>query len=83
RYIARRPGYAGMAVASAAGNTIATPAAVALVDPSYGHELVSAATAQIAAAVVLTALIVPYLVGWAARRYGCPGNEATQEEEIA
>ncbi|EDV9210200.1 2-keto-3-deoxygluconate permease [Salmonella enterica subsp. enterica] len=83
RYIARRPGYAGMAVASAAGNTIATPAAVALVDPSYGHELVSAATAQIAAAVVLTALIVPYLVGWAARRYGCPGNEATQEEETA
>lgn len=70
RYINRRPGYAGVAAASAAGNSVATPAAVALIDPSYAP-YVEAATAQIAAAVVVTAICIPLLTAWAAKKYGC------------
>ncbi|MBC2580522.1 2-keto-3-deoxygluconate permease [Clostridium sp. DJ247] len=71
KFISRRPGYAGAAIASAAGNTIATPAAVALVDPTY-KPFVASATAQIAAAVVITAIIVPPFVDWMAKKYGAP-----------
>lgn len=70
RLINRRPGYAGAAIASAAGNSVATPAAVALVDPSY-VPYVEVATAQISAAVVVTAIFVPILTAWMAKRYGC------------
>ncbi len=71
RLIGKRPGYAGWAVASAAGNSIATPAAVALVDPSWAP-FVGDATTQIAAAVVVTAILVPIITGWWAKKYGCP-----------
>ena len=56
----------GAAEATTAGNAIATPAAVALVDPNYAG-IEALATAQIAAAVVTTALIVPFLVAYVAR----------------
>lgn len=71
RLIGKRPGYAGWAVATAAGNSIATPAAVALVDPSWAP-YVGDATTQIAAAVVVTAILVPIITGWWAKKYGCP-----------
>lgn len=71
RFILKRPGYAGIALASAAGNGIATPAAVAIVDASYGSDIISSATAQIAASVVITALVVPYLVNFVSKKYGC------------
>ena len=71
RVIGKRPGYAGWAVATAAGNSIATPAAVALVDPSW-EPFVGDATTQIAAAVVVSAILVPIITGWWAKKYGCP-----------
>lgn len=71
RVIGKRPGYAGWAVATAAGNSIATPAAVALVDPSW-QPYVGMATTQVAAAVVVTAILVPIITGWWAKKYGCP-----------
>ena len=71
RKIGKRPGYAGWAVATAAGNSIATPAAVALIDPSW-EPYVGTATTQIAAAVVVTAIIIPIITGWWAKKYGCP-----------
>ncbi|WP_434640477.1 2-keto-3-deoxygluconate permease [Thermoanaerobacterium thermosaccharolyticum] len=71
RLINKRPGYAGAAIASAAGNTMASPAAVALVDPSY-KPYVASATIQIGAAVIITAILVPFLVDWIAKKYGCP-----------
>lgn len=71
RLIGKRPGYAGWAVSSATGNSIATPAAVALVDPSWAP-FVGDATTQIAAAVVVTAILVPIITGWWAKKYGCP-----------
>lgn len=74
KFINRRPGYAGAAIASAAGNTIATPAALALVDPTLAP-YAATATAQIAAAVVITALIVPPFVDWIAKKCGAPKFE--------
>ena len=49
--------------ASVAGNAIATPAVVAALDPSY-LAVRDAATAQIAASVVVTAFVLPFLVAW-------------------
>lgn len=54
---------AGVSEASVAGNAIATPAAVASIDPSF-LAVADAASAQIAAAVVTTAFILPFLVAW-------------------
>lgn len=53
-------GISGAAAASTAGNAVATPAAVALVDPSF-VPLVNTATSQIAAAVVTTVICTPIL----------------------
>lgn len=71
RIIGRRPGYAGWAVATTAGNAVAVPAAVALADPSWAA-YVDAATVQVAASTVVTALIVPFVTSWWAKKYGCP-----------
>lgn len=64
--------------ASVAGNAIATPAVVAALDPSY-VAVQDAATAQIAAAVVVTAFVLPFFVAWFAnwqkRRGVTPENE--------
>lgn len=79
KFISRRPGYAGAAIASAAGNTIASPAALALVDPTL-EPFAASATAQIAAAVVITALIVPPFVDWIAKKYGAPKFEKNVAE---
>lgn len=57
---------AGAAEASTAGNAIATPAAVAAVDPSF-LAVQDVATAQVAAAVVTTAFVAPFLVAWVSR----------------
>src|SRR3546814_18159202 len=65
--------------ASVAGNAIATPAVVAALDPSY-LAVKDAAPAQIAAAVVVTAFVLPFFVawlaGWQKRRGLTPENEA-------
>lgn len=70
--------------ASVAGNAIATPAMVTALDPSY-LAIQGAATAQIAAAVVTTAFILPFFVAWLAawqKRQGItPENEDRFYEE--
>lgn len=81
KFINKRPGYAGAAAASAAGNSVATPAAVALIDPSYAP-YVEAATAQVAAAVVVTAICVPLFTSWMVKKYGCPKFETEQNKKI-
>ncbi len=60
-------GIAGAAVSSTAGNAVATPAALVLADPSLA-ETAAVATTQIAASVVITAILVPFLTSHVARK---------------
>jgi 2-keto-3-deoxygluconate permease len=62
RIIIRRPGYAGLATCATGANAIGVPAAIALVDPSW-QPYVAKATTQIAATVVIGAILVPIIVG--------------------
>lgn len=68
----------GTAEATTAGNAVATPAALALVDPSY-EAIQSIATAQIAAATITTAILIPFIVlavsRWQTRRGVSPEAE--------
>lgn len=69
--VLKRSGYAGWAVATTAGNAVAVPAAIALADPSL-EPLVATATVQVAASVVVSALLVPLIVSWWSKKFGCP-----------
>ncbi len=69
--ISKRPGYAGWAVATTAGNAVAVPAVLGLADPTL-EPFVSSATVQVAASVVITAILVPLITNWWAHKYGCP-----------
>ena len=71
RFITRRPGYAGWAVATTAGNAVAVPAAVALVDPAL-ETVAATATVQVAASVVIRCILVPVITNWWAKKFGCP-----------
>ncbi len=86
RFIGHRPGYAAWGVSTTAGNAVAVPAAVALIDPAWApYEPV--ATAQVAAAAVVTAILVPFITSWWAKKYGCPkfplaGQDFSKESVI-
>lgn len=86
RLIGKRPGYASWAVSTAAGNAVAVPAAVALVDTTW-EPYVATATTQVAAATVVTAILVPFITSWWAKKYGCPkyplqGQDFTKEAVV-
>ena len=57
----RRTAAVGAGVGTTAGNAIATPAAIAAVDPSW-LPFAEKATVQVAAAIIVTAILVPFLV---------------------
>lgn len=67
------------AEASVAGNAIATPAAVALLDPHY-QSVVSSATSQIATACMVTAFLVPFAVMLVSRWQASRGISPEAEE---
>jgi 2-keto-3-deoxygluconate permease len=71
KYILRRPGYAGAALCSAAGNAVATPVILGEVSPNLLPQVPEATTA-VAAAVIVTVILVPILTSFAAKRWGCP-----------
>ena len=71
KFISRRPGYAGWAVATTAGNAVAVPAVIAEADPSW-LPFADVATSQVAASAILTAILVPIITSWWAKKYGCP-----------
>lgn len=60
-------GTAGLAAATTAGNAAAVPALVAAANPSY-NAAAQSATVLVSASVVVTAIIVPFLTAWWARR---------------
>jgi 2-keto-3-deoxygluconate permease len=60
-------GISGAAASSTAGNAVATPAAIALIDPSLAP-IVNVATSQIAAAVVTTIILTPILTQLVAKK---------------
>lgn len=59
----------GFAAGTTAGNAIATPAIVGAADPTFAP-YVETATAQVAAAVLVTAVVAPTLAAWVLRREG-------------
>jgi 2-keto-3-deoxygluconate permease len=73
----RRSGI-GFAAGTTAGNAIATPAIVAQADPSF-QPLMGTATAQVAASVLVTAILAPIIASWILKREG----GLLTEEEIA
>jgi 2-keto-3-deoxygluconate permease len=84
----RRTCVAGAAVGTTAGNAIATPAAIAAADPSW-LPFATAATAQVATSIMVTALLCPFLVDflyrWEVKR-GLINNDippASEEDAIA
>lgn len=71
KFITRRPGYAAWAVATTAGNAVAVPAAVALIDTAW-EPYVATVTVQVAAAVVVSCILAPIITSWWAKKHGCP-----------
>lgn len=71
RFVSGRPGYAAWAVSTTAGNAVAVPAAVVLADPSLAV-FEQTATVQVAASVVVTAILTPFVTNWWAKKFGCP-----------
>jgi 2-keto-3-deoxygluconate permease len=72
-------GMAGAAASSTAGNSAAVPQAVALADPSYAA-VAPAATVQVAASVIVTAVLTPFLTSWWFKRLA---RAPKQDAEIA
>jgi len=59
----------GFAAGTTAGNAVATPAIVAQADPIF-EPFVATATAQVAAAVLISAILAPLLAAWVLKREG-------------
>jgi 2-keto-3-deoxygluconate permease len=60
-------GIAGAAASSTAGNSAAVPKAIAMADPSYAL-IAPAATIQVAASVIVTAVLTPILTSFVYKR---------------
>lgn len=75
-------GVAGVAAASTAGNAAAVPAIVAASNPVY-TEAAKSGTILVAAAVVVTAILVPLVTAWAARVFGRPADLPDDESAPA
>ncbi|MEA5011603.1 MAG: 2-keto-3-deoxygluconate permease [Angelakisella sp.] len=63
----KRPSAVGAGVGNTAGNAVATPPAIGEADPSLAA-YATTATAQVAAACVVTALLCPLLTAWLNKR---------------
>lgn len=74
KLILKRPGYAGAALCTTAGNAVATPAILAEAAPNLAGQ-VEAATAAVATAVIVTAILCPIVTSLAAKKFGSPGAQ--------
>jgi 2-keto-3-deoxygluconate permease len=78
-------GIAGAAASSTAGNSAAVPQAVALADSSFAP-VAAAATVQVTASVIVTAILTPLLTAWWYRkveRSRAPETADQRVEEVA
>ncbi|WP_017611978.1 2-keto-3-deoxygluconate permease [Nocardiopsis salina] len=84
RFLLRRGKESGLgfAAGTASGNAVATPAIVAAADPSFAA-YVGTATPQVAASVLVTALLAPVVTTWVLRRAGSQPAQAEKAEEEA
>jgi len=87
RWILRRGNQSGIGIASAttAGNAIATPAIIAAADPNFAPYM-EVATAQVASAVLVSAVLAPLLAAWVLKRQGGlvePETDESPDGEIA
>lgn len=84
RFLLRRGAESGVgfAAGTASGNAVATPAIVVAADPSFTTYL-GTATSQVAASVLVTALLAPLVTTWVLRRAGASPAEAEKQEEQA
>ena len=84
KLVLRRGGQSGIgfAAGTTAGNAVAVPLAVAAADPRF-EPLVAAASAQTAAAVLVTALLAPTVAAWVMRREGGIAPDAGSFDDAA
>jgi 2-keto-3-deoxygluconate permease len=75
-------GIAGAAASSTAGNSAAVPQAVALADTSFAP-VAAAATVQVTASVIVTAILTPLLTAWWYRRLRTQAAAKPETEEVA
>jgi 2-keto-3-deoxygluconate permease len=75
-------GIAGAAASSTAGNSAAVPKAIALADPSYAA-IAPVATVQVAASVIVTAILTPMLTAWMYRKVRGQAAPGAAEGELA
>jgi 2-keto-3-deoxygluconate permease len=68
-------GVAGLSAASTAGNAAAVPAAIAAIDSSYAV-VAPTATVLVATCVIVTAVLVPIVTAWWAKRVNTSGHAA-------
>jgi 2-keto-3-deoxygluconate permease len=82
RFILRRGIRSGIAISAAttAGNAVATPAIIGAIDPSF-EPYVAVATAQVASAVLVSAILAPLLATIVLKRQG--GLSAADDAEPA
>ena len=74
-------GVAGAAASSTAGNAAGTPQAVAIADPSYAL-IAPVATIQVAASVIITALLTPLLTAIVFKRNQSKSDNAKPTSEL-
>ena len=75
-------GIAGAAISSVGGNAVATPAALAAVDASLAGTA-AIATPQVAAAVVVTAILCPFMTNWISKHNGSAKKVTFRQVEEA
>ena len=74
-------GIAGAAASSTAGNSAAVPRAIALADPTYAA-VAPVATVQIAASVIVTAVLTPLLTAWMYRKVQLQSSAETAQAPV-
>jgi Predicted membrane protein len=72
----------GLATGSTAGNAVATPAAVAAIDPTVAT-IATIATAQVAASCVVSAIICPFIVSYVFKFFRSRKIASLNHERIA